>query len=114
MQIKARWGRTKPRKLKYSNQPIRIDNHWFPSRKEAKRYGQLKILVHAGKILDLKLQVKFSLIVHEFLVTTYVADFTYYRDGKLVVEDTKGFRTADYKIKAKLFRAIHGFEITEV
>lgn len=113
-QIRSKWGPQKPRHLKYKNQPIRIDGHWFPSRKEAKRYGQLKILANARKIDDLKLQVKFPLAINGILITTYIADFTYLRDGILIVEDTKGFKTPTYSLKHKLFRALHGFDITEI
>jgi hypothetical protein len=44
----------------------------------------------------------------------YVADFTYKQDGKLVVEDTKGFRTKDYIIKRKLMLWVHGIRIREI
>ena len=35
-------------------------------------------------------------------------------DFELVVEDTKGFRTADYKIKRKLMLYVHGIKIKEL
>lgn len=113
-QIKSQLPDRRPRKLKYRNKPVTIDDHWFPSRKEAKRYGQLKILSMAGKITDLRLQQRFILSVNDIKVTTYVADFTYYRDGQFIVEDAKGIRTAAYVLKRRLFRAIHGFDIVEV
>src|SRR5690606_7274739 len=34
----------------------------------------------------------------------YEGDFEYKEDGRLVVEDTKGFKTKDFRIKEKLFR----------
>ena len=43
----------------------------------------------------------------------YVADFVYRQDGRQVVEDTKGVRTADYKIKRKLMLWVHGIKINE-
>ena len=43
----------------------------------------------------------------------YVADFVYEVAGKTVVEDSKGFRTADYKIKRKLMLYVHGIRIKE-
>jgi hypothetical protein len=42
-----------------------------------------------------------------------VADFTYMEDGKLVVEDCKGFKTDVYKIKKKLMLWVHGIRIKE-
>ena len=45
----------------------------------------------------------------------YIADFTYItKDGKFVVEDTKGIRTDVYRIKRKLMLQVHGIQIREV
>jgi hypothetical protein len=44
----------------------------------------------------------------------YVADFVYEENGKLIVEDTKGFRTKDYIIKRKLMLWVHGIQIKEI
>lgn len=44
----------------------------------------------------------------------YVADFVYKEDGRQVVEDTKGVRTADYIIKRKLMLYKYGIKIREV
>ena len=38
----------------------------------------------------------------------------YCQDGKKIVEDVKGYRTKEYKLKAKLFAAVMGFSIVEV
>lgn len=45
---------------------------------------------------------------------SYYADFVYYRDGELVVEDAKGMKTKEYIIKRKLMLSIHGIRIKEV
>ena len=45
----------------------------------------------------------------------YIADFVYKtKNGVLVVEDTKGVRTADYIIKRKLMLYIHKIRIKEI
>lgn len=116
---------------KYGNKKVTRDGMTFDSMKEAQRYGQLKLLQRAGKISDLKCQVKFTLIPAQYAPDTigarggvkrgrllerevsYVADFTYTQDGKLVVEDTKGFRTADYILKRKMMLYFHGIKIKE-
>jgi len=47
-------------------------------------------------------------------VTTYVADFRYKnKEGKEVVEDVKGFKTAIYRLKKKLVKAYYGISILE-
>lgn len=45
---------------------------------------------------------------------SYIADFVYQQDGKQVVEDTKGVKTADYIIKRKLMLWVHGIKIKEI
>jgi hypothetical protein len=44
----------------------------------------------------------------------YIADFVYRENGRQVVEDTKGVRTADYIIKRKLMLWLYGIKIREV
>ena len=92
----------------------------------------LSLLARAGKIENLQMQVKFVLIPAQYEPDTigkrggvkrgklierecsYVADFVYTEDGKLVVEDTKGFKTKDYIIKRKLMLHVHGIRIQEI
>ena len=92
-----------------------LDGQKFDSVKEYHRYGMLRLLERAGKISDLKRQVKYELIPKQEgeRACSYIADFTYYEDGKLVVEDCKGFRTDAYKIKKKLMLWVHGIKIKE-
>jgi len=65
-----------------------------------------------GAISELQRQVKFDLSVNDLKVCAYVADFVYVENGIKVVFDAKGYITPEFKIKAKLFKAIHGFDIT--
>jgi hypothetical protein len=44
---------------------------------------------------------------------TYKADFTYWTNGLLHVEDTKGFVTPEYRLKKRLMLACHNIEIIE-
>lgn len=106
---------------KYCNKKIVIDGIRFDSKKEAKRYQDLKLLEKAGVIFGLQLQVPFELVPKQMedgkvieRAVTYKADFVYWQDGKVVVEDTKGFRTPDYIIKRKLMLERHGIRIREV
>ena len=104
----------------------------FASKKEADRYMVLKNLEAKGKITDLKTQVKFVLIPAQREPDTvgvrggkikgklierelfYLADFVYIRNGELIVEDVKGYRTPEYKIKKKLMLYMCGIHIKEV
>lgn len=108
---------------KYKNKKVMIDGIKFDSKKEANRYQELKLMQRAGIITDLQRQVKYVLIPSQKgddgrvieRPCTYIADFVYIdENGKTIVEDTKGYRTSDYKIKRKLMLYIHGVKINEI
>lgn len=70
----------------------------FDSQAEAGRFGELRLLLNAGKIKDLELQPKFELLTInadniKMKVGEYWGDFRYVdieRDNMLIVEDVKG------------------------
>lgn len=107
---------------KYRAKKTEVDGIVFDSKKEAKRYQELKLFERTGVISDLQRQVKFVLIPAQRIKgkvvereCSYIADFIYKdKEGNTVVEDTKGFRTADYIIKRKLMLWVHGIKIVEV
>lgn len=106
---------------KYRNVKTVVDGITFDSKKEAERYGRLKLLQRAGRISDLKLQVEFvlfpSYIENGKVIERawkYVADFVYTENGRQIVEDAKGKRTAEYIGKRKAMLAIHNIRIREV
>ena len=101
---------------KYHNVPTTIDNHTFPSKREAARYDELKLLVRANKIHSLILQPSYPLVVNGLHIATYYGDFKYVEveTGKEVTEDVKGMRTSVYQLKKRLVQALYGIEITEV
>lgn len=110
-------------KSKYHNKKVMIDGIKFDSKKEANRYQELKLMQRAGIITDLQRQVKYVLVPSQKgddgrvieRPCTYIADFVYIdENGKTVIEDTKGYRTSDYKIKRKLMLYIHGVKINEI
>ena len=105
---------------KYHNKKITRDGETFDSQKEYRRFCELRLLERAVRIADLQRQVKFELIPSQRIdgkvverACVYVADFVYMEDGKEIVEDTKGVRTADYIIKRKLMLWVHGIQIRE-
>jgi hypothetical protein len=99
---------------KYGAVATVVDGVKFASKKEAKRYAELKIMEQAGDISDLELQPRYPLTVDGVKVGEYRADFRYRRDGVTVVEDVKGVRTAIYRMKKKMVEAIYGITIVEV
>jgi hypothetical protein len=107
-------------KVKYHNKKCEYKGLKFDSLKERNHYIVLEHLEKTNQIKDLKRQVKFELQPSFKLnnktirAITYIADFTYLKDNKLVVVDTKGFRTKDYLLKKKMFQYKYGMDIVEV
>lgn len=97
------------KKHKYFARPTIVDGIKFASAKEARRYGELKLLQLAGKISQLELQPRYKLVIEE----TYVADFRYLENGETVIEDVKGCLTREYKRKRKAMKNQHGVTIRE-
>ena len=133
-----RYGRGKGVKL--GNKKAVVDGIEFDSKKEARRYCELKLQLHAGQIEELELQKEFELIPAQYETferygkkgqrlkdgqrcieksCVYKADFVYKKDGQMVVEDVKGYRDpasaayAKFVIKRKLLLWKFGLRITE-
>jgi hypothetical protein len=94
---------------------MEADGHRFPSKAEHDRYWDLKFLQDHHAIRDLELQPRFPLIVNDIKIGEYRGDFRYYDLARqeVVVEDVKGFKTKEYKLKKKLVLALYGIEILE-
>lgn len=122
---------------KYGNKRCTVNGIVFDSIHEADRYKELLMLEKAGKIKDLRLQVVYELIPAQYetferysdktgkrlkdgtrcleKACSYAADFVYLnQSGELVVEDAKGHKTKEYRIKKKLMLHVHGIRIHEV
>ena len=101
---------------KYGNiKTTTSDGITHDSIREANRWCELKLLERAGKITDLQRQVKFELLPKQDgeRAVYYIADFVYTEDGKQVVEDAKGFRTKEYKLKKRMLLYFKGIKIRE-
>lgn len=100
---------------KYGNVRTVVDEIKFASKREADRYKELQLLLKAGEIGFLKLQVPYELNEGGSYSYKYIADFVYVdaRTGATIVEDCKGARTAVYKKKRKLMKKIYGIKILE-
>ena len=97
-------------KHKFNNKKMETPDGVFDSKGEWQRWIFLKEAEKNGQISDLRRQVKYTLIPTQYkdvevkLKTktkvvqrvaereiTYTADFVYEKDGKVVVEDYKGY-----------------------
>ncbi len=107
---------------KYKNKKTTVDSITFDSKKEARRYQELKLLEKADVIKNLRLQPKY-ILQEKYKMSDrtvraiyYIADFEYFdkEKRKIVVEDVKGIKTDVYKLKKKLFEHKYNLEITEI
>jgi len=113
---------------KYRNKTTEVNGIKFSSKKEAKRYKDLKLLQAAGEIRGLTLQETFIIKVNGIKICSYTCDFQYQERGineqtdsgvivsdnwQDVIEDCKGYKTPAYKLKKKLMQAVFGIEIRE-
>lgn len=105
--------RVKEKRPRIKSTPTTVDGIKFQSEREAKRYEELKLLVSAGEISNLRLQYCFPIVINGKRVCDYIADFVYVEHGVEVVEDAKGHRTEAYQLKKRLMRAVHGIVIRE-
>ena len=107
--------------MKYLSKKTIIDGITFDSKKEGLHYLELKRRQELGEISNLELQPSFLLQEKfkrdgkTYRPITYIADFRYVEEGKVIVEDVKGFKTPEYKIKKKLLLyKYEGFEFREI
>lgn len=121
-QVAAQLGDTR-KASKYRNQKVTVDGYTFDSKAEAKRYQELKLIEGMGGLTHLTLQPEFELQasfkdsdgnLHRAI--KYRADFKYVdSDGNWIVEDVKGYKTTEYKLKAKLFRFLYrSYKLVEI
>ncbi len=112
-----------PKQNKYRAKKVEIDGFKFDSKREGQRYQELKLLLRAGEIKDLQVHPRFALEVNGHKVCDYIADFAYFPvkgngPHQRVVEDVKGVRSGSawkiFRVKAKLFHALFGYEVTVV
>lgn len=101
---------------KYHNRKTVVDGIVFDSAKEAARWCELRLLERAGEIQGLQRQVRYELIPKQSgeRAVNYIADFVYTEAGQTVVEDVKGVKTPEYRLKRKLMLWRHGIVIREV
>lgn len=111
---------------KFNAQKVELDGMTFDSKKEHRRYIELKAMQQSGEITRLEHHTRFELAPKTKLegekrakpAVRYFADFTYYNDdGKYIVEDVKSAATRklpSYRTKKHLMKTVHGIDIKEV
>ncbi|VTX53994.1 Uncharacterised protein [Acinetobacter junii] len=111
---------------KFNAQKVELDGMTFDSKKEHKRYIELKAMQQRGEIFGLEHHTKFELAPKTKLegekrakpALRYFADFTYYNTrGEYIVEDVKSAATrklASYRNKKHLMKTVFNIDVREV
>lgn len=97
----------------------------YDSKKEACRAAELKLMESTGRIQNLNEQVRFCLVDpfelddgKKIRGVYYIADFVYWQDGKLTVEDVKGYKKGQayqmFVLKKKLMYQRYGVWVNEI
>lgn len=80
------------------------DGYKFASKKEAKRYQELKLLQQCGDVVFFLIQVPFRLPGG----VKYIVDFEiFWANGEVTFEDVKGFETDTFKMKRKMVEELY-------
>jgi hypothetical protein len=104
---------------KYRNIKTEVDGITFDSKREAARWGELKLMERAGLIRDLKRQVAFELApgvkfegaLRRQPALRLIVDFQYTEHDRLILEDVKGVVTDVFRIKRHLLKAQTGMDV---
>lgn len=101
---------------KYRNRKQEFCGELFDSKRELKRWQELRLLERSGAISNLQRQVSFPLLPKQEgeRAVTYKADFVYLQNGQQVVEDVKGVKTPAYILKRKMMLYFHRIRISEI
>jgi len=107
----------KKNKNRFSVSPVverTLDLIVFASKKEMKRYAELKLWVRAKEIQDLELQPEFKVEINNQHYCTYTADFAYTQNGERIIEELKSTGTAKdaaYRLRKKAAELFHGIKV---
>ncbi len=108
------------RRHKFNAKRTEVDGITFHSRKEARRYQELRLLEKAVEVRNLTTQPAFVLITvtpdgEVVPVGVWRGDFAYEekhgREWRHVIEDVKGFQTALFKWKRKHVEKQYGITV---
>lgn len=106
---------------KYKAIRTTVDGIVFDSKREARRWQELKLLERSGKIRELGRQITYVLAPSVRIAgekrarpeLRYKADFAYEDcvTGAFVIEDSKGFSDTAFRIRQHLMKSVHNIDV---
>lgn len=103
---------------KYKNIRTEYKGRIYASKKEAEHAAELDLMKRAvnpaQRVIKVIPQYRMPLKINKIKIGCYVADLLVtFADGHEEVQDVKGFRTREYKLKKKIVEAIYNKKIIE-
>ncbi len=106
---------TMARSPKYHSEPSVYKEWRYHSRREAQHAFELDLRQRAGEIASWESQVEIPLKANGQRICAYRADFVvHHADGRCVIEEVKGFETAEWKLKRRLLEATFLFDNPDI
>jgi hypothetical protein len=105
------WKQFRRPQNKFNAERVVTEDGTFDSKKEHRRWCELKLLQMAGEIRNLKHHQVFKFEHNGVLIGSYEADFTYFQGNEFVCEDAKGYETDVFRLKRKMLKAFYGIEV---
>lgn len=109
----------RPNRLKYGNSPTMYHGRKYDSKLEANHAKDLdsmrKAVKDSDRVVEIFPQYRVPIELNGKHICDYVADFyVKFGNGHSEFHETKGFKTAIYKLKKKLVEAQYGLKIIEI
>lgn len=93
---------------KYGNKKQEVNGISYHSKKEASYAHDLNLRKVSGDIKDWERQVKISLDIGKYHIANYYIDFVVtHNDERKEYVEVKGYETAEWRLKWKLFEALY-------
>lgn len=103
---------------KFGAKPTMVGDELCDSKKEAAQFLLLRERERRGEIKNLLLHGRVKLEVGGITICDFEPDFLYEENGKLTAKDAKGLKRGStydlFRVKARLFEAIHGTKVVEI
>ena len=111
-----------PLRSKFRNVSMEVEGFKFDSKLEMRRFGELQTMQAGGLISELKVHPEFALHAPTSSgqlerVGSYIADFSYQRNGKLCCEDCKSAptrRLAMFRWKVHHLKLEYNLDVIEI
>ena len=96
------------KKNKFNAKSSVYNGTYYHSQAEAGYAKTLDTLIKGGKVIKWERQIPIDLIVNDIKICRYYCDFkVWWTDGRITLEEVKGYETDIYRFKRRLLEAVY-------